>query len=422
MTNLTIGASLTNIGSYSFVGCTSLLAINVNSNNPAYYSSNGVLFDLLQPKLLLFPPGVGGSYTIPNTVRSIGFQAFLLCGWLTNIIITNGITNIEDEAFNQCSALYNIQVPDSVRNIGADVFDSCYNLMSADVGNGVVSLGPDLFQNCVNLTNVTLGSNLANLPVTWVNGCINLMGFAVNSLNPSYSSLDGVLFDKDQTTLILCPPRKAGNYEVPTTVTSIGIAAFGYCANLTSVTISSSVTNIVADAFYSCTNLTSVTIPSSVAAIGANAFALCTSLTNVTIGTNLLSLGADVFSQCPSLTAVHFEGAPPLADSSAFSYDGNVTIYYLPGVPGWTSTFAGHPTEPWTAPPPITPPQLSLFYRASDLILVWPTTSSGFILQSTTNLNSPIWTTNLPVPTVVNGQYTATNPISGTQQFFRLSQ
>jgi hypothetical protein len=203
-------------------------------------------------------------------------------------------------------------------------------------------------------------------------------------------------------------------------VTSIGIAAFEYCHNL-SVTIPSSVTNIVEDAFYSCTNLTNVTIPSSVAAIGANAFELCTSLTNATIGTNLLSLGGNVFSQCFSLTAVHFEGPPPSADSTAFDYDANVIIYYLPGVAGWGSTFAGRPTEPWTAPPPSSPPPLTLFSRGSDLILVWPTNSTGFTVQSTTNLLSPVWIANSAAPVVVNGQYTVTNPISGTQQFFRLS-
>jgi hypothetical protein len=422
MTNLTIGANLTNIGSYSFTGCTGLLTIDVNSNNLAYYSSSGVLFDLTQSKLLLFPPGVGGGYTIPNTTKSIGFQAFLQCSGLTNIDIPNGITNIEDEAFDQCGALNSVHIPDSVRAIGNDAFNSCYGLTSADIGNGVALLGANVFMNCFSLTSVTIGSNLTALPVSWVNGCVNLTAITVDPLNPAYSSLEGVLFNKDQTALILCPPRKAGTYDIPTTVTGIGIAAFGYCTNLTNVTIPDSVTNIANSAFYSCANLTSITIPGNVAAIGGAAFSLCSSLTNVIVGTNVSYLGGDVFSQCFSLTAVHFEGPPPSADSTAFDYDGNVVIYYLPGVAGWGSTFAGRPTEPWTAPPPINPPQLSLFSNASDAILAWPTNATGFSLQSTTNLGSPVWITNSSAPVVVNGQNTVTNPISGSQQFFRLSQ
>lgn len=72
-------------------------------------------------------------------------------------------------------------------------------------------------------------------------------------------------------------------------------------------------------------------------------------------------------------------------------------------------------------------PQLTILPSGSSVILSWLTNYAGFdysglTLQSTTNLSSPVWTTNLPPPVVINGQYTITNPISGTQQFFRLSQ
>jgi len=72
-------------------------------------------------------------------------------------------------------------------------------------------------------------------------------------------------------------------------------------------------------------------------------------------------------------------------------------------------------------------PQLTFTAAGENLVLTWPTNYagfdySGFALQSTTNLASPIWTTNLPAPVIINGQYAVTNPISGTQQFFRLSQ
>jgi uncharacterized repeat protein (TIGR03803 family) len=72
-------------------------------------------------------------------------------------------------------------------------------------------------------------------------------------------------------------------------------------------------------------------------------------------------------------------------------------------------------------------PQLNIIPSGPNAILTWPTNYAGFdysgyILQSTTNLTSPIWTTNLPAPSILNGQNTVTNPISGTQQFFRLSQ
>jgi uncharacterized repeat protein (TIGR03803 family) len=70
----------------------------------------------------------------------------------------------------------------------------------------------------------------------------------------------------------------------------------------------------------------------------------------------------------------------------------------------------------------VTPPQLTLTPAASNVILTWPTNATDFTLQSTTNLVSTVWTTNLPAPLAVNGQNTVTNPISSAQQFFRLAQ
>jgi len=70
----------------------------------------------------------------------------------------------------------------------------------------------------------------------------------------------------------------------------------------------------------------------------------------------------------------------------------------------------------------VSPPQLTIIPSGANVILTWPTNATGFTLQSTTNLDSlAVWTTNSP-PVVVNGQNTVTNPISGTQKFFRLSQ
>lgn len=67
-------------------------------------------------------------------------------------------------------------------------------------------------------------------------------------------------------------------------------------------------------------------------------------------------------------------------------------------------------------------PQPTIVCPGASVILSWPRNTTAFTLQSTTNLDSPVWNTDLATPVVVNGQYTVTNPISGQQQFFRLSQ
>jgi uncharacterized repeat protein (TIGR03803 family) len=94
---------------------------------------------------------------------------------------------------------------------------------------------------------------------------------------------------------------------------------------------------------------------------------------------------------------------------------GGVYFTYVPGP-------LGGPTGNGTVFSLTIPPQLTITSAAENVILSWPTNFTGFTLQSTTNLASPLWATNLTPPVAVNGLNTVTNPISGTQQFFRLSQ
>jgi hypothetical protein len=94
----------------------------------------------------------------------------------------------------------------------------------------------------------------------------------VNEGNLDYSSDDGVLYNKNKTTLILCPPQKAGSYNIPDSVTDIKFRAFDTCKQLTSVTIPDGVTTIRDSTFFMCTGLKSVTLPSTVTLIENSAF------------------------------------------------------------------------------------------------------------------------------------------------------
>ena len=82
MTNLTIPSSLTNIGSAAFATCHSLTAITADTNNPAFSSVAGVLFDKSQTTLVAYPGGITGSYAVPNGVTNIGSGSFYGCSLL----------------------------------------------------------------------------------------------------------------------------------------------------------------------------------------------------------------------------------------------------------------------------------------------------------------------------------------------------
>ena len=128
-------------------------------------------------------------------------------------------------------------------------------------------------------------------------------------------------------------------------VTSIGDGAFARCSSLTSVTIPrDGVTSIGNGAFAHCSSLTSVTIPDAVTFIGSSAFYNCSSLPSITIPDAVTSIGDRAFDSCSNLTSVLFYGDTPTIGSSVF-LNSSPTVYYRSGTTGWSSSFAGRPTD-----------------------------------------------------------------------------
>ncbi|MDR1839583.1 MAG: leucine-rich repeat protein [Treponema sp.] len=280
LTSIAIPSSVTSMDPTVFSGCSSLSNITVDSRNPACASIEGVLFDKSIRTIILYPAGkTARTYTIPSSVTKIGFYAFFNCSSLTSVTIPSSVTSIGDYAFFYCSNLTSITIPSSVTSIGNDAFSSCSSLTSIAIPLSVTSIGDSPFSFCSSLTNIT-----------------------VDSRNPAYASIEGVLFDKNIQTIISYPAGKtARTYIIPSSVMSISIVTFSDCASLTSITIPSSVTSIDFAAFFRCSSLTSVTIPSSVTSIGGRAFYDCTSLTSVTLSRRT-QVGQEAFPASARIT------------------------------------------------------------------------------------------------------------------------
>ena len=148
-----------------------------------------------------------------------------------------------------------------------------------------------------------------------------LSSITVSENNKNYSSIDGVLFNKEKSELLLYPEGKPDtSYVIPDSCISIGRSAFSSCDNLTSITIPNSVTKILKYAFDSCINLVSVDIPNSVTSIGVNAFQECHSLASITIPKSISRIEDGTFSNCDSLVSVIVPENVTRIGDSAFSY------------------------------------------------------------------------------------------------------
>ena len=319
LASVTIPDSVTSIGDGAFASCTSLTGIWVAEGNSHYSSdASGVLFNKDKTTLVQCPGAFSGSYAIPDSVTSIGEQAFMGCTSLTSVTIPDSVTSIGGAAFLDCTSLTSVTIPDSVTSIGEYAFAKCRSLTSVTIPNGVTSIEEHTFDYCTSLTSVTIPDSVTNIGEYAFAHCTSLTSVTIPD---SVTSIGHGAF-------YYC--KSLTSMTIPDSVTSIGHSAFESCKSLTSVTIPDSVTSIGKQAFYDCTSLTSVTIPNGVTSIGEYAFAHCTSLTSVTIPDSVTSIGYEAFYNCRSLTSVTIPDSVTSIGSYAFSGCSSLTSVTIP--------------------------------------------------------------------------------------------
>ena len=187
LASITIPNSVKSIGSYAFNWCTNLTAINVDVLNTAYSSQNGVLYNKAKTTLVKCPGGKTGTFTIPNSVTSIGNYAFHGCTSLTSITIPNSITSIGEGAFWGCVGLTNVTIPGSVTKIEENAFHSCTGFTNVIIPNSVTNIGSFAFLLCTGLTSVTIPNNVITIGIGAFSNCTNLASVTFQGTIPSSS-------------------------------------------------------------------------------------------------------------------------------------------------------------------------------------------------------------------------------------------
>ena len=336
LTSVTIGDSVTTIDYEAFRGCSSLQEFKGKfaSEDGRCLIIDGVLNSFARAGLT--------EYTIPDSVTTIGYEAFYSCISLTSVTIPDGVTTIGERAFYQCTSLTSVTIPDSVTTIGEGAFANCSGLKKVYCN---ATIPPSL-------SNSAFSYNATGRRIYVYEECVEVYKSAWSSYKdsiytngqncPDTTTIEYVTTDGNTITSSKLPiisnsyDNGVGTMVISGIITVVPNYAFYSCSSLTSVTIPDSVTTIGYEAFYQCTSLTSVTIPDSITTIGERAFRDCSNLTSVIIPDSVTTIGYNAFRGCSSLTSVYCKPTTPPAETifysewNAFDYNASGRKIYVP--------------------------------------------------------------------------------------------
>ena len=307
LSEIQLPASVRNIGSGAFARCRSLDTIEVHSDNPSFTSAEGVLYDSEMKSLIGYPAGRVGGFAIPEGVESIGELAFGFCDYLDNLSFPSTVVEIGEKAFQRCRALPDLPLHSGLKRIGESAFDQCHGLIDVIIPSGVEMIGPRAFSNCADLTTISVPATVTEISEGNFGRSHSLTEINVDSSNQFYSSIEGVLLDKDSTVVFSCPRGKAGGFDVPSTVTEIGPEAFYGCHALTEISLPSGLRTIGRNAFSWLGSLQNLVLPMGLVDIGNRAFEDCDKLSSITIPATVASIGSTPFRYCENLAEIDVE-------------------------------------------------------------------------------------------------------------------
>ena len=265
---------------------------------------------------------------------------------IPDMILNKAVVAIGDDSFYNLG-ITSVSFPSNLVSIGDWAFRYCFSLTNAVFPANLTQVGNFAFGSCFGLTSISIPKTLTTLGSCVFDACIGLNWIQVADSNENFSSLGGVLFNKNLTELIQCPAQKTGNYEIPSSVTAIMGAAF-LKSQFESISIPRNVTDLGGSSAFSGAAIKSITIPSGVTSLSDHLLYGCLSLTNIVVCGDVTESWTEALGNCPSLQGVYFKGNVPTHNIMTFGVAfgrSTPTVYYDPWTSGWGASFEGRPTQ-----------------------------------------------------------------------------
>ena len=235
------------------------------------------------------------SVTIPQSVTSIGYEAFCYCKNLQSLTLEGSIESMGDGAFAYCTSLKTFPLVGNIQKIGDYTFYRCDDLENVTIPESVTSIGKYAFEYCDDLGNVTIPQSITSIGDYAFENC-NRLKLTTPSFGEKLQTIGKYAFRN-----CFCPSEEV---TIPQSVTSIGDSAFSGCYGMRSFTINNATTSIGGWAFAGCWSLTTLKLGAHITTIGNGAFYDCHDLDNVTIPQSVTSIGKYAFEKCHKLSTI----------------------------------------------------------------------------------------------------------------------